>query len=163
MLVPLANFLITYAAIYSGLVPHLVSEVNWTTPIFLSGYQATGSWAGAILQMVCLAVGVCIYMPFIRLYEEQSVRKMERDLKLLVQEMQREEENNAIMTLTKREDEIGHVARSLAIELVEAIQHQELYLMYQPQVNCEGVCVGIEALIRLESSGTWFYLSATDH
>ena len=64
MLVPLANFLITYAAIYSGLVPHLVSEVNWTTPIFLSGYQATGSWAGAILQMVCLAVGVCIYMPF---------------------------------------------------------------------------------------------------
>ena len=148
MLVPLANFLITYAAIYSGLVPHLVSEVNWTTPIFLSGYQATGSWAGAILQMVCLAVGVCIYMPFIRLYEEQSVRKMERDLKLLVQEMQREEENNAIMTLTKREDEIGHVARSLAIELVEAIQHQELYLMYQPQVNCEGVCVGIEALIR---------------
>ena len=67
MLVPLANFLITYAAIYSGLVPHLVSEVNWTTPIFLSGYQATGSWAGAILQMVCLAVGVCIYMPFIRL------------------------------------------------------------------------------------------------
>lgn len=52
------------------------------------------------------------------------------------------------MTLTKREDEIGHVARSLAIELVEAIQHQELYLMYQPQVNCEGVCVGIEALIR---------------
>lgn len=163
MLVPLANFLITYAAIYSGLVPHLVSEVNWTTPIFLSGYQATGSWAGAILQMVCLAVGVCIYMPFIRLYEEQSVRKMERDLKLLVQEMQREEENNAIMTLTKREDEIGHVARSLAIELVEAIQHQELYLMYQPQVNCEGVCVGIEALILLESSGTWFYLSATDH
>ena len=148
MLVPLANFLITYAAIYSGLVPHLVSEVNWTTPIFLSGYQATGSWAGAILQMVCLAVGVCIYMPFIRLYEEQSVRKMERDLKLLVQEMQREEENNAIMTLTKREDELGHVARSLAVELVEAIQHQELYLMYQPQVNCEGVCVGIEALIR---------------
>ena len=59
MLVPLANFLITYAAIYSGLVPLLVSEVNWTTPIFLSGYQATGSWAGAILQMVCLAVGVC--------------------------------------------------------------------------------------------------------
>lgn len=148
MLVPLANFLITYAAIYSGLVPHLVSEVNWTTPIFLSGYQATGSWAGAILQMVCLAVGVCIYMPFVQLYEEQSARKMERDLKLLVQEMQREEENNAIMTLTKREDELGHVARSLAVELVDAIQHQELYLMYQPQVNCEGVCVGVEALIR---------------
>lgn len=47
MLVPLANFLITYAAIYSGLVPHLVSEVNWTTPIFLSGYQATRFLGGS--------------------------------------------------------------------------------------------------------------------
>lgn len=101
-------------------------------------------------------------MPFVQLYEEQSARKMERDLKLLVQEMQREEENNAIMTLTKREDELGHVARSLAVELVDAIQHQELYLMYQPQVNCEGVCVGVEALIRWNHR-TWFYLSAADH
>ena len=55
---------------------------------------------------------------------------------------------SSIMTLTKREDELGHVARRLAVELVDAIQHQELYLMYQPQVNCEGVCVGVEALIR---------------
>ena len=55
---------------------------------------------------------------------------MERELKLRVQEMQREEENNAIMTLTKREDELGHVARSLAVELVDAIQHQELFFLF---------------------------------
>ena len=42
-LVPIANFLITYGAIYSGIVPHVVNEVDWTTPILLSGYQATGS------------------------------------------------------------------------------------------------------------------------
>ena len=46
ILVPIANFLITYGAIYSGIVPHVVNEVDWTTPILLSGYRATGSWRG---------------------------------------------------------------------------------------------------------------------
>lgn len=148
LMVPIANFLITYVAIYVGLVPHIINEVDWTTPIFLSGYQATGSWAGVILQLVCLAVGVGIYTPFVRLYEEQSARRLEHNLKLLVQEMQREEENNSIRSLTKREDELGHVARSLAADLVDAIEDKELFMMYQPQVDCEGVCVGVEALIR---------------
>lgn len=38
LLVPVSNFLITYAAIYLGLVPHVIREIDWTTPIFLSGY-----------------------------------------------------------------------------------------------------------------------------
>lgn len=148
LLVPVSNFLITYAAIYAGLVPHIVNEVDWTTPMILSGYQATGSWAGAVLQIVCLIVGVLIYMPFVRLYEEQSERRMIRDVKRLVAEMQQEEENNTISPLTKREDDLGHVARILAMELVDAIHEKELFLMYQPQVDCNDVCVGVEALIR---------------
>lgn len=148
LLVPVSNFLITYAAIYFGLVPHVSHTVNWTTPIFLSGYKATGSWAGVILQIVCLAVGVLIYKPFVRLYEEQNERRMRRDVKRLVEEMQREEENNAISYLTKREDDLGHIARILAADLVDAVQKKELFLVYQPQVNCEEVCVGVEALIR---------------
>ena len=148
LLVPVSNFLITYAAIYFGLVPRVIHKVNWTTPIFLSGYKATGSWAGVILQVVCLAVGVLIYKPFVRLYEEQNERRMRRDVKRLVEEMQREEENNAISYLTKREDDLGHIARILAADLVDAVQKKELFLVYQPQVNCEEVCVGVEALIR---------------
>ncbi len=148
LLVPVSNFLITYAAIYFELVPHVVHKVDWTTPIFLSGYKATDSWAGVILQVVCLAVGVLIYKPFVRLYEEQNERRMLRDVKRLVEEMQREEENNAISYLTKREDDLGHVARILAADLVDAVQKKELFLVYQPQVNCEEVCIGVEALIR---------------
>ena len=148
LLVPVSNFLIAYAAIYFGLVPHVIHKVNWTTPIFLSGYKATDSWAGVILQAVCLAVGVLIYKPFVRLYEEQNERRMLRDVKRLVEEMQREEENNAISYLTKREDDLGHVARILAADLVDAVQKKELFLVYQPQVNCEEVCIGVEALIR---------------
>lgn len=146
--VPVINFLITYGAMYFGIVPHVMSEVDWTTPILLSGYQATGSWRGAVLQIVCLMAGVLVYCPFVRLYEEQSERRIVRDVKRLVAEMQKEEENNSIGIFTKREDDLGHVARVLASELVEAVRNRELYLMYQPQVNCAGNCIGVEALIR---------------
>ena len=148
LLVPVSNFLITYAAIYLGLVPHVIREIDWTTPIFLSGYQATGSWAGVILQLVCLTVGILIYKPFIGLYEKENERCMLRDVKRLVEEMQREEENIAISYLTKREDDLGHIARILAADLVDAVRKKELFLVYQPQVNCEEVCIGVEALIR---------------
>ena len=148
ILVPIANFLITYGAIYSGIVPHIVNEVDWTTPILLSGYQATGSWRGAVLQVVCLTAGVLIYRPFVRIYEEQSRLRIAGDVKRLVEEMQREEENNSIGILTKREDNLGYVARVLASELAEAVRNKELFMMYQPQVNCDGECIGVEALIR---------------
>lgn len=148
ILVPIANFLITYGAIYSGIVPHVVNEVDWTTPILLSGYQATGSWRGAVLQVVCLTAGVLIYRPFVQIYEEQSRLRIARDVKRLVEEMQREEENNSIGILTKREDNLGYVARVLASELAEAVRNKELFMMYQPQVNCDGECIGVEALIR---------------
>ena len=62
--------------------------------------------------------------------------------------MQREEENNSIGILTKREDNLGYVARVLASELAEAVRNKELFMMYQPQVNCDGECIGVEALIR---------------
>ncbi len=148
ILVPIANFLITYGAIYSGIVPHIINEVDWTTPILLSGYQATGSWRGAVLQVVCLTAGVLIYRPFVRIYEEQSRLRIARDVKRLVEEMQQEEENNSIGILTKREDDLGYVARVLASELAEAVHNKELFMMYQPQVNCDGECIGVEALIR---------------
>lgn len=148
ILVPIANCLITYGAIYSGIVPHVVNEVDWTTPILLSGYQATGSWRGAVLQVVCLTAGVLIYRPFVRIYEEQSRLRIAREVKRLVEEMQREEENNSIGILTKREDDLGDVARVLASELAEAVHNKELFMMYQPQVNCDGECIGVEALIR---------------
>lgn len=150
MVVPMVNYLVSYAAMFFGLVPQVIREVQWTTPVLLSGYQATGSWTGAVLQIVCLAIGVLIYKPFVRMYEEQSELRMKRDVKRLVEAMQRDEENNSISPYTKREDEIGHMARILANDLVEAIRRKELFLVYQPQVNCEGRCIGAEALVRWE-------------
>ncbi|MGN0153410.1 MAG: PTS sugar transporter subunit IIC/EAL domain-containing protein [Lachnospiraceae bacterium] len=148
MLVPLVNCLITYAAIYIGLVPHIINEVEWTTPVLLSGYQATGSWRGAVLQAFCLVIGVFIYRPFVHMFEEQSEKRLMENVRKLVAELQREEESNSISALTQRDDEIGNVARLLAAELEEAVRKNELFLMYQPQVDCNGRFIGAEALIR---------------
>lgn len=139
---------ISYTAVYAGIVPHVVSEVEWTTPVFLSGYLATGSVAGSILQAVCLAAGVLIYLPFLRLFEEQKERQMMKNVKELTEELQRQEEANAIMPLTARRDTLGTTAKVLAEDLKDAISDRMLFFLYQPQMNAEGKCIGAEALIR---------------
>lgn len=148
ILVPIINCIISYVAIYLGLVPHIISEVEWTTPVLLSGYQATGSWAGVVLQIICIVIGVVIYMPFVRLFEKLSEKQMVEKVKRLVDELKREEETNSISSLTARTDELGSVARVLAADLEDAIKKRKLFLLYQPQINCEEKCIGAEALIR---------------
>lgn len=148
LLIPLLNYIISYIAFYAGLVPRVIHTVEWTTPVILSGYRATGSWAGSILQIICVVCGVFIYRPFIRLYEEQSDQRLIQNVKNLVDELKREEECNTISPLTKREDELGKTARMLAAELKDAVEKKMLFLMYQPQVDSSGKCVGAEALIR---------------
>ncbi len=148
ILVPVVNCVISYLAIYVGLVPPIVHSIEWTTPILLSGYQATASWKGAFLQVICVTIGVLIYKPFIQIYEVQGEKRFVQKVKNLVKELQIQEEKNMIMPLTRREDELGNVARILASELKEAVENKELFLMYQPQVDSEGVCIGAEALIR---------------
>ena len=44
----------------------VTQSVDWTVPIIVSGYKATGSVAGSLLQIFNIFVGVLIYMPFIR-------------------------------------------------------------------------------------------------
>ena len=104
--------------------------------------------AGSVLQAVCLVAGVLIYLPFLRLFEEQKERQMVRDVKELTEELQRQEETNAIMPLTGRRDVLGGTAKVLAEDLKDAVRDKKLFFQYQPQTNTEGNCIGAEALIR---------------
>ncbi len=64
ILAPLASTTISYFAIAAGLVPRPIgATVVWTTPVFLSGWLGTGSVAGAILQLVTVAVMTLIWVP----------------------------------------------------------------------------------------------------
>lgn len=55
----------------TGIVPCTVSAVEWTSPIFLSGYMSTGSIRGSLLQVFNLCVGVMIYIPFIKMSQNR--------------------------------------------------------------------------------------------
>lgn len=148
ILIPIILCIIAYAAIAIGLVPPVTNTVGWTTPIFLSGYQATGSIAGSILQAVCLITGIVIYLPFLRLFEERDVRLLVKNINNLTKELQRQEAAKAITPLTERNDLLGDVARSLTADLKDAVKNRKLFFVYQPQVDVNGKCIGAETLIR---------------
>ncbi|WP_288734871.1 PTS sugar transporter subunit IIC [uncultured Enorma sp.] len=74
MVAPAVNVIVCYLAMASGLVPLTTGVVvTWTVPIIISGILTTNSIAGAVLQVVCLALDVLIYLPFYLMVEKQNL------------------------------------------------------------------------------------------
>lgn len=66
ILTPVVSGVITYFALYTGLVPLFTAvQVPWTTPPIISGFLV-GGWRAALLQVVVLTIGFFIYLPFVR-------------------------------------------------------------------------------------------------
>lgn len=77
ILAPIALVLISYLAMLFGWVakPSGVA-VPWTTPLFISGYLATGGKiSGTVLQLVNFFVSLLIYYPFFRLWDKQKLQE----------------------------------------------------------------------------------------
>ena len=75
MLVPTLNIVISYAAMAAGIVPICNGiQVPWTTPLGISGFLAT-NWAGGVLQVLLLALGVLVYLPFIKAVDRQYLEE----------------------------------------------------------------------------------------
>lgn len=65
ILAPMVNAITTYIAMDLGLVPLCNGTViTWTMPPLISGFLATGSIAGSILQLINIVLDVLIYLPF---------------------------------------------------------------------------------------------------
>ncbi len=78
VLVPVILTIITYFAMYTGMVPKTVALLPWTTPPILSGYLVTGgSWRGVALQLFNIAIGIIIYIPFILAGVKTLKKRME--------------------------------------------------------------------------------------
>ena len=76
LLTPLTITLVSWSAMSLGLVARVVTEVHWAMPPLISGYLATsGHLSGSILQVVNIAAGILIYLPFIRLMDRREVQK----------------------------------------------------------------------------------------
>ena len=76
LLTPLTITLVSWSAMSLGLVARVVTEVHWAMPPLISGYLATGGHlSGSILQVINIAAGILIYLPFIRLMDRRAVQK----------------------------------------------------------------------------------------
>ena len=62
---PIVNAIITYFSMAMGLVPYTTGvTLPWTTPPIIGGFLATGSWQGAVLQVILVLISFMIYFPF---------------------------------------------------------------------------------------------------
>lgn len=154
--VPIMALLVSYGATVLGLVPCVTHEISWTMPIIFSGYMATESVAGSILQLVIVVLGIAMYVPFLRMYEDIYDYRMGEKIKNLVSELQECEKKGENADFFHRFDDSGMVARMLLQELKADLKNKKLYLLYQPQVNRQGKYIGGEALLRWQHTDYGF-------
>lgn len=150
LLTPMMAYIISYMATYFGWVPPVTQEVIWTTPVLFSGYLGTGSIRGSILQLCIIVLGMLIYYPFLKVNETVQEIFVKSQIEKLVEELKKSEEENETPEFLYRSDSYGMVARMLLKDLETALKNNDIYMLYQPQVDNNGVCLGAEALVRWE-------------
>ena len=147
MVVPLVSYSVSYLAISTGIVPMITSEVAWTTPIILGGLKATGSYSGALLQLLNLILGVAIYFPFVKILDKRSAESQKRNYEAFLDYFRTNESSLASVKLTALSNNYGDVAKALCADMKHRLK-DKAPLAYQPQYNYEGKCIGVEALFR---------------
>lgn len=77
ILCPFVYIVLTYGVMAIGLVPICNGVlVPWSTPAILSGFLVSG-WQGAVWQAVLIALGVVIYLPFIKTLDKQYLAEQD--------------------------------------------------------------------------------------
>ncbi|WP_125705908.1 PTS sugar transporter subunit IIC [Lacticaseibacillus daqingensis] len=72
IVVPVLNTLISGIVFTIGWVPYTNGVLlPWTTPPIISGWLATGSWTGSVLQLFEIVLGIIIYYPFVKMLDKQ--------------------------------------------------------------------------------------------
>ncbi len=146
--VPLLITIFSYFIIKIGIVPVAIHQVEWTTPVLLSGYIATGSMKGSILQLCNLCIGTFCYVPFIKLSEKSYQVQKEANLKKICDTYKLSEDRGVMSALLYRQDTVGSIARSLVSDLEDDLANNKINLYYQPIVDQNKNVICLEALLR---------------
>ncbi len=154
ILTPLVNFSIAYVATATGMVPVINNpDVFWTTPVILSGFQATNSIRGSLLQVFCLAVGVGIYIPFVKLNNIIS----EKDNNVIVTDLINYVKNCEANKLSFNTEELNVLEKQyvdgIASKLSKDILNENITVFYQPQVMNDKI-ISLEGLLRFKYKGS---------
>ena len=128
-------------------------SLRFVPTIFLSGFAATGSVRGCILQLFNVLIGTLCYIPFVRLSDTITGQKSESDIKNLYTVFRQFEEKGIPSSLLNRYDNCGTVARALASELKNDLVRKKISVFYQLQVDYSGNLFGVETLLRWNRGG----------
>lgn len=74
IITPLITGTIGYVATYFGFAAKAVVMIPWPTPPIISAYLATAGDLGAVVtQLICIAVSIVIYLPFVKVANKQQL------------------------------------------------------------------------------------------
>ncbi|MCJ7856986.1 EAL domain-containing protein [Lachnospiraceae bacterium NSJ-143] len=153
MLTPIISLCIAYFATAIGFLPVVTRSVTWTTPVLFSGFAASDSVRGMVVQLIILVVGTAVYAPFIRLWENIQ----ENHEQMMLEELSKCFWNNQKLktdeSYLERTDSIGIMAKTLATQLREDIRQNDIPVFFQPQVDNNGKIIGAESLLRWSYHG----------
>lgn len=150
LLVPLVLTLTSAFAMQLQLVPLPTHFVEWTVPILMSGYEACGSVSGSLLQLFNLILGTLLYIPFIRLSENQQSEEFETAVRTMETDMAEGEANGALPDFLDDHYLYHFPAKTLAMDLKNAMQRNQIHMHYQIQRDNAEHIHGAEALLRWE-------------
>jgi PTS system cellobiose-specific IIC component len=151
VLAPVCNALVALAVVQLGWIPPASVTLPLTSPVLLNAYlSAGGHLGGVVLQVVLIALGACLYAPFVVALERQRKADATVYFKSLDTTFPRLQEESllfahdpVVSTYTNR------ARRSAEISRIRTISEYDFYLEYQPQVSLRsGRCTGCEALLR---------------
>lgn len=156
IIAPLANFCISVGAVELGWIGWPTSDLPFNSPVILNAFLATEyPFRSSLLQLINVAVGAMIYLPFVRQSEKSLELHLNRDfgLKALDTNLSQSVEeadftlDDPIRSFVKKQTDQEELDRQLKV-----INEHEFDLYYQPKINPHtGAVIGAEALIRMRN------------
>lgn len=74
VLAPMVTGTIAYFLTYINFVPKITIMANWTMPPIFGAFLSTNSIMGAITSLICIAISVLIYIPFVMIATKEELK-----------------------------------------------------------------------------------------
>jgi len=138
---PMFSAIISHMAFAAGMSPEIIYSVEHTVPIGIAGWMATGSAMAGFVQIIGVAMGAFIYLPFAWMANSASEERCDFAIEELMS-------RDAAPYLARRDD-VGVFARSLFEEMEYDLRRKRgFYLEYQPMIDSHNRMLSFEARVR---------------
>lgn len=151
ILAPAVNAVLALAVVQMGWLPSAATTLPLTSPVLFNAYVAAGgSLGGVVLQLALVAIGACVYAPYVVALERQRQESATVYFKSLDTTFTRLQEESLLYAHDPVVQTYADRARRNAENTrIRAISQYDFHLEFQPQVSLRsGLCTGCEALLR---------------